>query len=80
MKNLFFYYIAILTPLPIIIWVSYKKEKYLFFILIIIYFLYRGVIDGIRLYKLRVIKKKDILKTYNPIYNLKYFKKLYFGI
>ena len=80
MRNLFYYYMAILIPLLLIVWIAYNGDKLVFFISIIVYFLYRGIIDGNRLYKLGVIEKKDMLKAYNPIYTIKYFKELYFGL
>ena len=78
MKNLFYYYLAILLPFPFLIWAVVEKKNILFSVLIIVYFLYRGVVDANRLISLGIMEKKDFFKIYIPLWQLKYFKSLYF--
>jgi hypothetical protein len=78
MKNLLKYYLLILFPIPFLAWAAFQKHNILFFGLIITYYLYRCIIDYYRLLSIGLIEKKDFLKTIIPLWNLKYFKAMYF--
>lgn len=77
MKNLFLYYLLILLPIPLLV-VLLLEDTMTFFIGLLVYFFYRGIVDGFRLYKLGKIAKKDIWKTNIAFYQFKYFETLYF--
>lgn len=80
MKNLFLYYVLILTPIGILFWLN-KADLIggtLFMIFLLIYVLiYRTFIDGFRLFKKNIIEKKDIWKLIIPGSRLGYLKELY---
>lgn len=81
MKNLAVYYLAILTPLVLII-LGLKQgriDHMLFALLLFVYLLvYRTLTDGFRLYEKGVLSKKEMWKIILPGYHFKYFKELYF--
>ncbi len=80
MKNIFIYYLTILTPIAIIIWLNktgainstYIVGLFFFYLLI-----FRTYVDGKRLYDKNVIQKKDIWKMIIPGKHIEYFKELY---
>ena len=80
MKNLMTYYLAIIAPLLIIIWLSKSAliSSTLFVILLFFYaFIYRTYTDGLRLMEKGIIEKKDIWKIIIPGSHFKYYKELY---
>jgi len=80
MKNLITYYILILAPLGIIIWLSKSDliDGNLFVGLFLFYiFIYRTYIDGKKLADRNIIMKKDIWKLIIPGSRIEYFKELY---
>lgn len=80
MKNLFTYYILILTPIGILFWLNKADlvNGTVFVGLILFYVLiYRTYTDGKRLADKNIIPKKDIWKMIIPGNRLGYFKELY---
>ncbi|HLO57338.1 MAG TPA: hypothetical protein VK179_01220 [Bacteroidales bacterium] len=80
MKNLFIYYVVILLPLAVLIWVAFLGYYLYFGIGILIYaLLYRPLTDGLRLVAKGKIKKQEIGKAFIPFWTVKWFKSLYFS-
>ena len=80
MKNLFIYYLTILSPIGILIWLSRTDlvNSTLFVLLFFFYALiFRTYVDGKRLADKKIIQKKDIWKMIIPGKRLVYFKELY---
>ena len=80
MKNIFIYYLTILTPLAIIIWLNKTNSidsTYFVGLLFIYLLIFRTYIDGKRLFDKNVIQKKDIWKMIIPGKHIEYFKQLY---
>ena len=77
MKNLIFYYISILLPLPLML-LTTKTDSMLFTMLLILYLVYRSIVDGQRLLKKGLLKSNEFWKSFIPLYKMKYFKELYF--
>lgn len=80
MKNLFIYYLTILLPLGILIWLSKTDlmNPTLFVLLFFFYALiFRTYVDGKRLADKNIIPKKDIWKMIIPGKRFVYFKELY---
>ena len=83
MRNLFYYYLAILCPAIFIFWLKNTEliTSNTFLISIFSYaLLYRPFLDGMRLYQKDCIEKDDIWKIYIPFNTLRWnhFKELYF--
>ena len=80
MKNIFIYYLTILTPLAIIVWLN-KTELispiYLMSFLFFYALIFRTYTDGKRLFDKNIIKKKDIWKMIIPGKRFEFFKELY---
>ncbi|MDO9274668.1 MAG: hypothetical protein Q7T92_03855, partial [Lutibacter sp.] len=79
MKNLLTYYVLILTPMGLIIWLVRTDliNPWGFVGLIFFYSLiYRTYIDGKRLADKNIIQKKDSWKMMIPGSHIKYFKEL----
>jgi hypothetical protein len=80
MKNLFIYYLTILSPIGILTWLSRTDlvNPTLFVLLLFFYVLiFRTYVDGKRLSDKNVIQKKDIWKMIIPGKRFEYFKELY---
>lgn len=80
MKNTALYYLAILLPLGIIIWLQQSdhiSSSLLLGLMVFYVMIYRTFTDGQRLYKKGIIQRKDIWKLKIPE-NFKYFRELYF--
>jgi hypothetical protein len=80
MKKLFIYYLTILLPLGILIWLSKTDliNPTLFVFLLFFYALiFRTYVDGKRLADRNIIPKKDIWKMIIPGKRIEYFKELY---
>ena len=78
MKNIFIYYFVITLPIPVLITIS-KDNSMLFAIMLLLYILYRGFVDGLRLIEKNVIEKKDLWKSVIiPFWKSRYYKQLYF--
>jgi hypothetical protein len=80
MKNLFIYYLTILSPIGILTWLSRTDlvNPTLFVLLLFFYVLIlRTSVDGKRLSDKNVIQKKDIWKMIIPGKRFEYFKELY---
>lgn len=76
------YYLQIIVPMGILFW-GLKMNLTNFFVYgIILYaFVYRPVIDGIRLVKIGSIEKKEAWKLFIPFYyGTRYFHDLYFKL
>ena len=80
MKNLFIYYLTILSPIGMLTWLSRTDlvNPTLFVLLLFFYVLiFRTYVDGKRLSDKNVIQKKDIWKMIIPGKRFEYFKELY---
>ncbi|MDC3299086.1 hypothetical protein OAV05_00565 [Flavobacteriaceae bacterium] len=80
MKNLFIYYLTILSPIGMLTWLSRIDlvNPTLFVLLLFFYVLiFRTYVDGKRLSDKNVIQKKDIWKMIIPGKRFEYFKELY---
>lgn len=80
MKNLFIYYLTILSPIGVLTWLSRTDlvNPTLFVLLLFFYVLiFRTYVDGKRLSDKNVIQKKDIWKMIIPGKRFEYFKELY---
>ena len=80
MKNLFIYYLTILSPIGMLSWLSRIDlvNPTLFVLLLFFYVLiFRTYVDGKRLSDKNVIQKKDIWKMIIPGKRFEYFKELY---
>ncbi|WP_010230181.1 hypothetical protein [Gillisia marina] len=81
MKNIYFYYCALILPFAILILLMNNKyiNSWVFFGLIIFYtVVYRTYIDGLRLVSKGIIKKSEIWKIAYNGSRFQYFKELYF--
>ncbi|MEG1228376.1 MAG: hypothetical protein RSD71_06730 [Flavobacterium sp.] len=78
MKNLAIYYFQILIPTPLLYFSAKEKDYILFCTLMVFYYIYRIFTDYYRLSKKDVLKKNDYLLFIFPLWNIKYFKELYF--
>ena len=81
MKNLFIYYLTILSPIGVLTYLSRTDlvNPTLFVLLLFFYVLiFRTYVDGKRLSDKNVIQKKDIWKMIIPGKRFEYFKELYF--
>ncbi len=80
MKNLFLYYLAILVPVAVILYL-YGTERIgftPFLVLVIVYLLvYRTWVDGSRLVSKGIISKQDRWKMMLPGMHMKHFTELY---
>ena len=80
MKNTFIYYLTILTPIALIVWLN-KNESisstYFVGALFFYLFIFRTYIDGKRLSEKNIIQKKDIWKMIIPGKRIEHFKELY---
>ena len=80
MKNLFIYYLTILSHIGMLTWLSRIDlvNPTLFVLLLFFYVLiFRTYVDGKRLSDKNVIQKKDIWKMIIPGKRFEYFKELY---
>ena len=80
MKNLFIYYLTILSPIGVLTWLSRIDlvNPTLFVLLLFFYVLiFKTYVDGKRLSDKNVIQKKDIWKMIIPGKRFEYFKELY---
>jgi hypothetical protein len=79
MRNLFVYYLAILLPIPLMVWAVSNGNSTLFGVLLLSYVVYRGFTDSRRLLEKGLIKKKESWKIFIfPWYYGRFFKELYF--
>ena len=79
MKNLIFYYSAILIPLALLFWTANAGHSKWFAILIITYAIpYRLLIDSIRLVSKKIITWNESWKLLIPWLYIDYFSELYF--
>jgi hypothetical protein len=80
MKNIFVFYLLILAPIGILVWLNKADlvNGTVFIGLILFYALiYRTYTDGKRLADKNIIPKKDIWKMIIPGNRLEHFKELY---
>ena len=80
MKNIFIYYLTILTPLAVLIWLNKTNSiNSTYFVGLLFFYLliFRTYVDGKRLYDKNIIPKKDIWKMIIPGKHIEYFKELY---
>ncbi len=80
MKNLLIYYFQIILPLPLIYYSLVVDDSNLFFTSCIFYYVYRIITDYHKLLNKNLIKKNDFLIFIFPIWNIKFFKELYFEV
>ena len=79
MRNILFYYLAILLPVPLLIWLAWSGQSVWFVVLILIYTLpYRTAVDGMRLVNKRLMKWKEVWKLLIPGKRWDYSRDLYF--
>lgn len=77
MKNIIYYYLAILLPIPLL--ASLYTKPSIFVALLIGYVFYRGFVDGQRLIEKNIIDKKDLWKNLIiPFWSSRYYRQLYF--
>jgi hypothetical protein len=80
MKNIFVYYVAILLPIPFLIWISNTGNSEWFAVLILTYAIpYRTLVDGLRLVNKKVLKWNEIWKLWVPWKFRELIKDLYFS-
>ncbi len=77
MKNLLVYYLVILLPVPLLVWVI-DQDGHLFVWLLLAYVFYRMIVDSFRLKSLELIPAVNLWKAMIPLYYVKYFKQQYF--
>lgn len=79
MKNIYIYYLAILLPLLLILFLVMYGElsSWQFVGILVLYSIYRDWTDGLRLLQKGVISKWDIPKLLIPFYRFRHFKALY---
>ncbi len=79
MKNIFLYYFLFLAP-GILLAVSWDSlPEYTNLVLLALYvFVYRTLLDGMRLNAMGILEKKEIWKMAVPGMRGKYVKQLYF--
>jgi hypothetical protein len=75
-----FYYLVILAPFSLMIWLGLAEKALLFVVCLFLYALiFRPIVDSNRLIKKEVIRKKDIWKLFVPFYGrIIFFRELYF--
>jgi len=77
MKNIFVYYIVILAPIPLLVWLAQIQSSW-FIIAILTYCIpYRLLIDGARLVNKKVITWKQVWRLLVPWLFADYFRELY---
>lgn len=82
MGNIYLYYLALLGPLLVLVGIfNYKLLPSLpAVVLLFAYlFIYRTIIDGLRLFNKGAIKKDEIWKIATHGLRSKFFKELYFS-
>lgn len=78
MKNIYLYYLTILTPAFLLMYFWNSLPSTTSLVLLFTYvFVYRSLIDGIRLKAQGVLQTKEIWKIAIPGVRGKYFKELY---
>lgn len=79
MNKLLKYYILILSPFPLIMIYFFKGgDAVVFLIFLLLYYVYRVVIDGQRLIEKKILTKNEVYKLLIPFYRSRYFRQLYF--
>jgi hypothetical protein len=78
MKNVFIFWVLILLPVGIIIYLSFSNliTSFQLGILLVLYYCYRAIIDGIRLKQLGLIKKAEIWKLFIPFFKISIFQNI----
>ena len=80
MKNIFTYYLTILTPITTLFWLN-KNDSIgtLSFVTMFLFysFVFRTYVDGKRLYEKNIIQKKEIWKLVIPGKRFDYIRELY---
>jgi hypothetical protein len=81
MKNLIIYYFLIIGPMPLLYFGIKTFEGVIATFIIFTYiFIYRPLIDGLRILQLGLIEKHLIWKAFIPLYaNWVWRRELYFG-
>ncbi len=76
------YYLQIALPIGILIWLTQINSPNLFVANLLAYiFIYRPIVDYLRLSQLGLVKrKKDLLLVFFHYYQFKYFYELYFKV
>ena len=76
MKNLIVYLFFAFVPFFLVIW-SLSFGSMIFTISLFLFYIYRAIIDGIRLNNKGILQKKDIWKSFIPCYKIGMYKELY---
>ena len=77
MKNIAVFYVAVLIPIPLIIYsFSFDNLLLAFYALALYALAYRPVIDYLRLLS-KGVSKEPFWKLYIPLFRVKYFRELY---
>jgi len=78
MRQVFFYYLAILIPITGLIWMAKYEHTQVFAASLLLYVLiYRPLVDGYKLIHKGLIEKRQFWKLYLPSTYRKHFKDLY---
>jgi len=78
MKNLLYYYMQILLPIPLIALFAAMDLTWIFLTFFIFYVLiYRPIIDGDKLVRKGLMNRSNRWKLLLPFWHIKYFKELY---
>lgn len=77
MKNIGIYYVAILSPIPALVYLALINYNLAFTLCMLMYYFYRSVVDAERLIQLNVIQPNERWKMLNPLDKSRYFKVLY---
>ncbi len=72
------YYLAAFLPFTVVYFLLHLDIHYGFSISLLFYYLYRCILDYIKLEMQGTVTKKDIWKFVVPIHTFIYFKQLYF--
>lgn len=79
MKNIFLYYFLFLSPgIILAVFRDSLPGNIALLLLALCVFLYRTLLDGLRLNAMGILEKKEIWKMAVPGMRGKYFKQLYF--
>ena len=79
MKNILVYYLAILLPIALLVWISQTGNSTQFVIILLIYAIpYRTFTDGLRLVDKKLLKWDEIWKLWIPWKHREFINELYF--
>ncbi|HEX5172287.1 MAG TPA: hypothetical protein VFW11_24090 [Cyclobacteriaceae bacterium] len=81
MKNRISYWIAVAVPALVLYFIMtmYSSPSLVFVLVVLYIFVYRPILNMIRLMSLNAIERRDIWKLFIPFQNGKYSKILWLG-